>query len=220
MDCSTPGLPVPLYLLVCAQTHVHWIISYVINHLILCRPLLLLSSIFPSIRVFSGESILHIRWPQYWSFSLSPSNEYSGLISFRMDWLDLLAVQGTQESSPAPQFESISSLVLCLLVCDSGLWTLLINLNMLLINSSCFWMDACMHERRSEILSHWNQVANDWEILASLLFIRMLSATIIDDAVWYRSGYKCLCRCYSWYKLKRWGERLRVYPFSADSFCA
>ena len=70
------------------------------NHLILCRPLLLLPSIFPSIRVFSNESVLCIRWPKYWSFSLniSPSNEYSGLISFRMDQLDLLAVQGTLRS--------------------------------------------------------------------------------------------------------------------------
>ena len=70
------------------------------NHLILCRPLLLPPSIFPSIRVFSNESALHIRWPKYWSFnfSISPSNEYSGLISFRMDWLDLLAVQGILES--------------------------------------------------------------------------------------------------------------------------
>ena len=70
------------------------------NHLILCRPLLLSPSIFPSIRVFSNESVLHIRWPKYWSFNfnLSPSNEYSGLISFRMDWLDLLAVQGTLKS--------------------------------------------------------------------------------------------------------------------------
>ena len=70
------------------------------NHLILCRPLLLLPSIFPSIRVFSNESVLHIRWPKYWSFSfsISPSNKYSGLISFRMDWLDLLAVQGTLKS--------------------------------------------------------------------------------------------------------------------------
>ena len=70
------------------------------NHLILCRPLLLLPSIFPSIRVFSNESDLHIRWPKYWSFSfsLSPSSEYSGLISFRIDWLDLLAVQGTLKS--------------------------------------------------------------------------------------------------------------------------
>ena len=70
------------------------------NHLILCRPLLLPPSIFPSIRVFSNESVLHIRWPKYWSFnfSVSPSNEYSGLISFRMDWLDLLVVQGTLKS--------------------------------------------------------------------------------------------------------------------------
>ena len=70
------------------------------NHLILCCPLLLLPSIFPSIRVFSNESVLHIRWPQYWSFSLSicPSNEYSGLISFRIGWLDLLADQGTLKS--------------------------------------------------------------------------------------------------------------------------
>ena len=70
------------------------------NHLILCHPLLLLPSIFPSIRVFSSESALHIRWPKYWSFSfsISPSNEYSELISFRMDWLDLLAVQGTLKS--------------------------------------------------------------------------------------------------------------------------
>ena len=70
------------------------------NHLILCRPLLFPPSIFPSIRVFSDESVLCIRWPRYWSFSfsISPSNEYSGLISFRMDWLDLLAVQGTLKS--------------------------------------------------------------------------------------------------------------------------
>ena len=70
------------------------------SHLILCHPLCLLASIFPSIRVFSNESILRIRWPKYWSFSfsISPSNEYSGLISFRMDWLDLLAVQGTFKS--------------------------------------------------------------------------------------------------------------------------
>ena len=68
------------------------------NHLILCPPLLLLPSIFPSIRVFSNELSLCIRWPKYWSFSISPSNKYSGLISFRMDWLDLLAVQGTLKS--------------------------------------------------------------------------------------------------------------------------
>ena len=70
------------------------------NHIILCHPLLFLPSIFPSIRVFSNESVLHIRWPKYWSFSfsISPSNEYSGLISFRMNWLDLLAIQETLKS--------------------------------------------------------------------------------------------------------------------------
>ena len=68
------------------------------SHLILCRPLLLLPSVFPSIRIFSSESVLRIRWPNYWSFSISPSNEYSGLISFRIDWLDLLAVHGTFKS--------------------------------------------------------------------------------------------------------------------------
>ena len=87
------------------------------NHLILCHPLLLLPSVFPSVRVFFNESALHIRWPKYWrfSFSVSPSNEYSGLISFRVDWFDLLAVQGTLESSPVPQFQSINSSMLKLL---------------------------------------------------------------------------------------------------------
>ena len=82
------------------------------NHLILCHPLLLLPSIFPSIRVFSNESTLRMRWPKYWSFSfsISPSNEYSGLITFRMHWLDLLAVQGTLKS-----FYSIDNYSLCVL---------------------------------------------------------------------------------------------------------
>ena len=83
-------------------------------HLILCCPLLPLPSIFPGIKVFTSESVLHIRWPKHWSFSfsISPSNEYSGLISFRMDLLDLLVVQGTLESSSIPQFKSINSSVL------------------------------------------------------------------------------------------------------------
>ena len=86
------------------------------NHLILCCPLLLLPSIFPSIRVFFNESALQFRRPNYWSFSFScsPSNEYSGLISFRIDWFDLLAIQ-SQESSPTPQLEIISSSVLSLI---------------------------------------------------------------------------------------------------------
>ena len=81
------------------------------NHLILRHPFLLLPSIFPSIRVFSNESVLHIMWPEYWSFSfsISPSNEYSGMISFRMDWFELLAVQGPLKSSPTPQFKNIHS---------------------------------------------------------------------------------------------------------------
>ena len=99
MDCSTPGFPVHHQLLELALTEVHRVGWSPSNHLILCRPLLL-PSIFPSIRVFSKESVLHIRWPKNWSFSfsISPSNEYSGLISFRMDWLHLLAVQGTLKS--------------------------------------------------------------------------------------------------------------------------
>ena len=99
MDCSTPGFPVLHCLLEFAQTYVHWVMM-LSNHLILCCPLLLLPSIFPSIRVFSSELAFHIRWPNYWSFSfsLSPSNEYSGLISFRIDWFDLLAIQRTHKS--------------------------------------------------------------------------------------------------------------------------
>ena len=98
-DCSTPGCPVhrqswSLFKL----TFIELVMSS--NHLILCRPLLFLPSIFPSIIVFSNESVLCIRWLKYWSFSfsISPSNEYSGLISLRIDWLDLLAVQGTLKS--------------------------------------------------------------------------------------------------------------------------
>ena len=87
------------------------------SHLILCRPLLLLPPTPPSIRVFSNESALRMRWPKDWSFSfsISPSKEYSGLISFRMDWLDHFAVKDSQESSPAPQFKSINSLALSFL---------------------------------------------------------------------------------------------------------
>ena len=116
MNHSTPGLPAHHQLLEPTKS---MSIESVMpsNHLILCHPLLLLPSIFPSIRVFSNELALRIRWPKYWSYSfnISPSNEQPGLISFRMDWLDLLAVQGTLKSSPMPQFKSINSLLLSFL---------------------------------------------------------------------------------------------------------
>ena len=94
MDCSTPDFPVHHQLLEFTQAHVHWVGNAIQpSHPVI--PLLLPPSIFPSIKVFSSESVLCIMWPKYWSFSISPSNEYSGLISFRIDWFDLLAVQGT-----------------------------------------------------------------------------------------------------------------------------
>ena len=113
MDSSMPGLPVHQQLPEFTQIHVHWV-SDAMQPYHPRLPLLLLPSIFPSIRVFSNESALHIMWPKYWSFSfsISPSNEHSGLISLRMDWLDILAVQGTLKPSLTPQFKSINSLVL------------------------------------------------------------------------------------------------------------
>ena len=102
MDCSTPGLPVYHQLPEATQTHVRRVSDAIqpSNNLILCHPLLFPPSIFPSIRVFSNESVLCIRWPKYWNFSfnISPLNDYSRLSSFRMDGLDLLAVQGTLKS--------------------------------------------------------------------------------------------------------------------------
>ena len=99
MACSRPGLPVLHYPITSLLKLMSIELVIPSNHFILCCPLLLLPSIFPSIRVFSNESTLHMRWPKYWSFfSISPSNEHLGLISFRMDWLDLLAIQGTLKS--------------------------------------------------------------------------------------------------------------------------
>ena len=101
MDCSTPGFPVhPNSQGACSNSSLSFKSVMHSNHLILCHPLLLPPSIFPSIKVFSSESVLCIRWLKYWSFSfsISPSNEYSGLISFRVDWFDLHAVQGTLKS--------------------------------------------------------------------------------------------------------------------------
>ena len=97
MDCSTSGFPVHHQLLELIQTHIHGV-SDAIQPSHPLSSLLLLPSIFPSIRVFSSESVLHIMWPNYWSFSISPSNEYSGLISFRIDWFDFPAVQETLKS--------------------------------------------------------------------------------------------------------------------------
>ena len=116
MNCSTPGLPVHHQLPELAQSHVHQVIDAI-------QPSHPLSSPFPpafylsSIRGFSNKSLLYIRWPKFWSFifSISPSNEYSGLISFRLDGLNLLEVQGTLKSSPIPQFKTINSLVLSFL---------------------------------------------------------------------------------------------------------
>ena len=105
------------------------------SHLILCHPLLLPPSIFPSIRVFSNESVLCIRWPKYWrfSFSLSPSNEYSGLISFKIDWFDLLAVQGSLKS--LLQYHSISVLSIFLLI------VLLLSKRKIIFTKSCIKID-------------------------------------------------------------------------------
>ena len=116
MNCSMPGFLALHCLLEFAQTPVHWV-GYAIQPSHPLSSPLVLPSIFPSTRVFSSESAIYIRWPKYWSFSFSfsPSNEYLGLISFRIDYVDLLADKDFQESSPAPQFKSINSLVLNLL---------------------------------------------------------------------------------------------------------
>ena len=100
MGCSTPGFPIPHHLLEFAQTHVHQVGDAIQSSHPLSSPLPFLLSVFPSIRVFSNESVFCIRWPKYWSFSfsISSSNDHSGLISFRMDWLDFLVVQGTLKS--------------------------------------------------------------------------------------------------------------------------
>ena len=116
LDCSTPGFPVHHQLPEPTQTHVHGVGDAIQPSHPLSSPSFL-PPVPPSIRVFSNESVLRIRWPKYWIFSINitPSNEYSGLISFRMDWLDLLTVQGTLKFSPVPQFKSTNSLALIFL---------------------------------------------------------------------------------------------------------
>ena len=122
------------------------------NHLIFCRPLLLLPSIFPSIRVFLNESVLHIKWPKYWSFSfnISPSNEHPGLISFRMDWLDLLAIQGTLKSLLQHR-SSKASILWC----------------------SAFFMvqlsHPCMTTRKTIALTRWTFVGKVMSLLYNML---------------------------------------------------
>ena len=111
MDCSMPGFTVHHQLPKLSQIHVHWVGDAVLHHLVFCHPLLLLPPIPPSIRVFSNESVLYIRWPKYWSFSISPSNEYLGMISFRMDWLDLLAVQRILNKSLCQHYSSKPSIL-------------------------------------------------------------------------------------------------------------
>ena len=117
MNCSRPGLPVHHQLQEFTQTHLLWV-GDATNHLILCCPLLLLPSVFPSIRVFSNKSVIRIRWPKYWSFSfsISPSSEHPRLISFRMDWLCLLAVQGTPKSL-IQYYSSKASILQCSAFC-------------------------------------------------------------------------------------------------------
>ena len=139
MDCSTPVFSVLQYFQQLARFMSTESVM-LSNPLILCHSLLLLPSIFPSIRVFFSESVLCIRWPKYWSFSfsISPTSEYSGLISFRIDWLDLIAVQEIQESSPTPQFKSINSLAL------SFIFSLtLTSIHDYWENHSFDWMDLC-----------------------------------------------------------------------------
>ena len=118
------------------------------NHLILCHPHLL-PSIFSSIRIFSNEEALHVRWPKYWSFSFSSFNEYSRLIYFRIDWFDLLAVHGTLESLLQPQFKSISSLVFCLLYGPT-----LTSIHYYWKNHSFDYKDLCWQSDVSAFLIH------------------------------------------------------------------
>ena len=118
MNSSIPGFPVLHYLLALAQTHVHWV-GDAIQPSHPLSPLLLLSSIFPNIRGFSSELVLHVRWPKYWSFSISPSNEYSELISFRIDWFDPLVVRETLKS--LLQHHSLKASILwCSALCSNS----------------------------------------------------------------------------------------------------
>ena len=133
MDCSKPDFPILHHLLELAHSCPLSQWCHPINYLVLCCPLLLLPSIFPSIRVFSNELCLHYRWPKYWNFSINPSNEYSGLTSFRIDWFDLLESKGFS----GVFFKSINSLVLNLLYGSA------ITSTRLLENHSSDYKDLC-----------------------------------------------------------------------------
>ena len=164
VHCSMPGFPVHHQLPELAQTHVHRI-GDTINHFIPCRPLLLLPSICPSIRVFTNESALHIRWPKYWSFtfSISLSNEHSRLISFRMDWLDILAVQRILKRL-LQHHSSKASILLC----------------------SALFIDQLSHPymitEKTTALTRWTYV----DKLMSLLF-NMLSRLVLSSVQFSRS---------------------------------
>ena len=126
MDCGKPEFHVLRYLLEHAQTHVHWVSDAIQPSHLLSAPSPL-AFCLSQCRVFSNELALHIRWPKYWSFSINSSNEYSGLISFKIDWFNLLVFLGNPQSSPAPQFKSINSLVFSLfygpiLTCVPDYW--------------------------------------------------------------------------------------------------
>ena len=169
MDCSTPSFPVHHQLPESTQTHIHQV-GDAIHHLILCCPLLLPPSILPSIRVFSNKSALRIRWPRYWSFSfnISPSNEHSGLISFRMHWLDVLAVQGTLKSL-LQHHSSKASILRC----------------------SAFFIVQSSHPyittRKTRALTRWTFVDK-----VMSLFFNMLSRLVIGEGNGTPLQYSCL----------------------------
>ena len=185
MDCSTPGFPVLHHLLEFAQTHV-----MPSNCLILCCPLFLLPTVFPSIRVFSSESALCIRWPKYWSFTLSinPSNGCSGLISFRVDWFDILAVQQTLKSLlQFQQFKSINSLVPSLLYGPT-----VTSIHDYWKNHSFNYLDLC----RQVMSLLFNMLS--WFVIAFLprskrLLISWLRSPICSD---FRAQENKVCHCF------------------------
>ncbi|XP_055264360.1 uncharacterized protein LOC129544631 [Moschus berezovskii] len=180
MNCSTPGFPVHHQLLELTPklTSIESVMPS--SHLILCRPLLLPLSVFPSIRVFSNRSVLCIRWPKYWSFSFSnsPSNEYSGLISFRMDWLDLLAVQGTLKSL-LQHHSSKASILWC-----SAFFIVRLSYSSyyLLTITFCIWCEA-------GVLFCF--VSYEYAKRPRHLLLPRTSVTPLQHCFWYKSRAEC-----------------------------